>query len=481
MDNNTHYKKRTIFFLSCICVILILFSGSNEPITKIAINERYHTPGQALAPEPLIRLPFRGKPRGIKPYFPCAYSGMNKFTPLISLGNKKSISAPSNIDSPKPKHFRLTAVGDIMFHETQLWRGYSRKEKLFNFSHAFAYVKNYLSEGDLTIGNIETTLAGPMGALVYEKKTHYRGYQAFPTFNTPSILADNLKAAGFDVIQTSNNHLFDSGLTGVDKTLKELLRAGLIPSGTSLKAPVKPVEMEINGMSLSIISWCHGTNDLVVPKKNADRINTLYYGSPSRINLMLDEVRKADKKGTDWIIVTLHSGSEFKKEPDKRKQMDVINKLVSAGADIILGSHPHVLQPMEIRKRSTRNGRIEDVFIIYSLGNFLASQPWRDHWQWETDNSIILNLDLEKDSKGIKRIAGIEFIPIYTQWTKKEIRVIPVVSALSDKSKIYYLKSEEDNIRIPHALDYIPGQMMRYMTDYSLIQKGDRFIVVLPE
>jgi len=374
---------------------------------------------------------------------------------------------------------RLTAVGDIMFHHTQLYRGWNREDQRFDFSHSFAQVKKYLSEGDITLGNLETTMSGVNGALVFDKETHYLGYQAYPTFNSPAVIADNLKDAGFDVMLMANNHSMDSGINGIDSTLNEMHRTGLLTVGTAHKEPAAPLTLTIRNMNLKILNWAYGTNGIEIPKEDLSRINSLQNYNADRIETMIQQIKEANASGVDWVIMTIHFGPEYHTQPHERLQQNLVDRMIDAGADIIIGSHPHVLQPMEIRERINEDGSRDQIFVIYSMGNFLASQNWAPSRPWETDSSIILNLDLQMDYQGNKRLAAIEFIPIYTQWNSREIRVIPVEDAQSTDGHEKYGRNAMDRSRLPHIQEYVPRHMMSMMEEYHAELEGDRYRIEL--
>ncbi len=366
-----------------------------------------------------------------------------------------------------------------MFHHTQLHRGWDPENHDFDFEQSFTYVKDYLNKADITLANFETTLAGPMGALMYVPETHVRGYQAYPTFNSPDEVLENIKDAGFDILLTANNHCMDSGIEGLDRTLEQISEHELLAVGTSKTAPASPLYISMNQMDISLINWGYGTNGITIPTADENRVNSLLNYREDRINEMLEQISQADESGVDWVIVAIHFGPEYKTQPYKNLQEDLVNRMIEHGADIILGSHPHVLQPMEIRYRKTVDGE-EPVFIIYSLGNFLASQPWRSYRPYETDNSIILNLTLELDSQERKYLSNVEIIPIYTQWNSQEIRVVPVVYALSEPGQKILGHSNEDARRLPWINEYVPSHMLSRMPGYTRESHGDILTLVPP-
>ena len=289
---------------------------------------------------------------------------------------------------PKETFVNMSVVGDIMCHDTQYKDAYVRETGDYDFSKMFTDIEGHVKEADIAVGNLETTFAGK------ERK-----YSNYPTFNTPEHLAIDLAELGIDVLSTSNNHSMDRSYSGVVSTLDYLDKAGISHTGTfRTEEEKKYIIKEVNGVKFAFLAYTYGTNGIPAPQGKEFCINLI---DEEEIVKQLNEV-KAEKP--DVICVNMHWGIEYQTKQN-RVQEDLATFLFENGVDVILGSHPHVLQPMKDVKI---NGKRK--FIIYSLGNFMADQNMKN-----TRNSIILKLKFKKDLKTNETtIENVEYVPIYT-------------------------------------------------------------------
>ncbi len=267
----------------------------------------------------------------------------------------------------------FTAIGDIMCHNSQY--NDAKKNGKYDFSYVFEDIKSYIENADIAVGNLETTFAGSG-----------KGYSSYPQFNTPEILAQNLKDLGIDVLSTANNHSLDTGYQGIESTIDYLDQVGIEHIGTYKSAIAQNtiVYKEVNGLKIAFLAYTYGTNGIKIPA-----------GKEYSINLIDKELIKkhlefAKEGNPDVICVNMHWGVEYEKVQNE-EQKELAQFLFENGADIILGSHPHVLQPMEETTITLPNGEEENKFVIYSLGNFMSGQTKEN-----TRNSIILNFDIIK-------------------------------------------------------------------------------------
>lgn len=318
-------------------------------------------------------------------------------------------SSPSEPDGEaveEDKRVTLVAVGDVMMHIGQVWAGYDEKEKTFDYSGFFAKVRDIITEADIALANLETTLAGP--------EETFTGY---PRFNSPDEIADALKYAGFDIIFTSNNHSMDRGEKGVLRTLRVLRDKGLVPVGTneSEEDRQKLLVSEVNGVNLAFLAYTYGTNGIPLPKDKPFLVNLIDE------KVILEDI-KAARKSADAVIVYLHFGQEYSRKPSK-EQRNLAQKLILAGADLIIGSHPHVLQPGEWLEVETPSGRLNKKYIAYSLGNFISAQT-RPH----TDEGVILRVTLGMSAEdGSIYVIDVEEIPTWVHKYKERGKMRYVV------------------------------------------------------
>lgn len=320
--------------------------------------------------------------------------------------------------SPKPKRYtkeaELMAVGDIMMHGSQIQSGYNSQTNTYNYDRFFTAVQPILSEGDWVIGNLETTLAGAVAK-----------YTGYPLFNAPDPLADAIKNAGFNILTTANNHSLDRGEAGVLKTLETVRGRGLEPVGTdgSLAEANEILVVEKNDISMAILAYTYGTNGIPIPK-GKDYLVALIDEAK-----MKADIAQAEELGVDVITVALHFGSEYQRQPNQQQQQ-LVKKLVAAGADIILGSHPHVVQPYEIFELQEESGETRKAVAIYSMGNFISNQ--RENYK---DLGVIFQVKLKKNFPDeIVEITEVDAIPtwVHRYWGNKnyQFRVLPIEATL---------------------------------------------------
>ncbi len=321
---------------------------------------------------------------------------------------------------PKPeiKEAKLIAVGDIMMHSTQTRSGYDAKRQIYNFDSFFAPVKNILSKGDWVIGNLETPLAGEDAG----------GYTGYPLFNAPAQLADAAKKAGLNILTTANNHALDRGEKGVIRTIANLGDRKIAFTGTAVSAieASKPLISTKNNISLAILAYTYGTNGIPIPKGKD------YLVSLIDEKKILKDIAKARKQGVDIIAISLHFGDEYQRQPNPQ-QKQLVENLLKAGADIILGSHPHVVQPYKIFKFPGKNGKTRKAVAIYSMGNFISGQT-----QDYTDLGVIFQVTIRKKfPEKTAEITGIKALPTwvhrYTLNNQVKYRVLPLEQIVTQK------------------------------------------------
>ncbi|MEG4516669.1 MULTISPECIES: CapA family protein [unclassified Microcoleus] len=356
-------------------------------------------------------------------------AGCNIQTPQTNTQSTESRSlrggTPSPIATPVPpqpkseiKEAKLIAVGDIMMHSTQTRSGYDAKNKTYNFDTFFAPVKSILSTGDWVIGNLETPLAGQDAG----------GYTGYPLFNAPAQLADAAKKAGFNILTTANNHALDRGEKGVIRTIANLSDRKIASTGTATSAAEasRTLISTKNNISLALLAYTYGTNGIPIPKGKD------YLVSLIDEKKIVKDIAKARKQGADIIAISLHFGDEYQRQPNTQ-QKQLVENLLKAGADIILGSHPHVVQPYKIFNFPGKNGKTRKAVAIYSMGNFISGQNKK-----YTDLGVILQVNIRKKfPEKTTEITDVKTHPTwvhrYTQNNKTNYRVLPLETTVTQK------------------------------------------------
>lgn len=343
---------------------------------------------------------------------------------------------------PDPITIHMSATGDIMCHLTNVKNAYNSTSKDYDFSNVFENIKEYTLNADITVGNLETTFAGSS-----------RGYTGYPTFNTPEVLGKNLKDIGFDVICTANNHSMDKGYSGIESTLNFLDEYELDHMGTARSAEEQDTILvkDVNGIKIAFLAYTYGTNGITIPSEKEFSVNLIDK------ELIKKHISLAKEKEVDVICVSMHWGTEYRLTPHS-SQEDLADFLFENGVDIILGSHPHVLEPMEKRTITLEDGTTKDGFVIYSLGNFVSGQIYAN-----TKSTVILDIQITKSSEGKISIDSVNYTPVYlydkgaNSKSRTRYTLIDVEKAISDyengesssvsKSLYNTLKDELESIR----------------------------------
>ncbi|MCU0357292.1 MAG: CapA family protein [Cyclobacteriaceae bacterium] len=310
----------------------------------------------------------------------------------------------------------LLFLGDIMQHETQLVDAYNPRTGRYEYDHCFSLLKPYFNEADITIGNLELTLGGPP----------YKGY---PQFSAPDALAASLKEAGVDVLVTANNHSVDRRRKGLERTIRVLDSLGFQYTGTfkdsARRAESYPLILAKHGVRFALLNYTYGTNGISVTKPN---IVNLIDTAQIRV-----DINKARESKVDAIIVFFHWGDEYQLLPN-REQKRLAAFCFDLGATLVIGAHPHVLQPMEWDKEKNQ-------LVAYSLGNFVSGQRTRNR-----DGGGMLSVTLETVITDSARNTSISDASFRFQWVYKaaegtrRFRVLPVSTAEPQLSR--YVRDE---------------------------------------
>lgn len=303
-----------------------------------------------------------------------------------------SVESETVEEKVEPINFTMTAIGDTLCHNTQYWDAYNSSTKQYDFSYVYDDIKDYTSSADITIGSLETTFAG-----------EDRGYSNYPVFNSPDSLATALKDIGVDVISLAGNHALDYGYSGICRTIDVLDNVGISHLGTykSAEDQDKILIKDVKGVKIAFINYTYGTNGIPVPSDKPYCLNLIDK------DLVYKQIKQAKEQNVDMIVACMHWGTEYKTSAND-EQKELADFLFKSGVDIILGNHPHVLEPMEKKTITLDDGSTKDVFVVYALGNFTADQRAEI-----TRDSAILNLDITKDSDGKILINKVSYVPIY--------------------------------------------------------------------
>jgi len=332
----------------------------------------------------------------------------------------KKIKIISTVDSIAT--IKLSVVGDLMCHAPQYNSANIDSGDAFDFKDVFSQIDPLLRNADFTLGNLETVIS--------ENNSKLSGY---PNFNSPVEFVTSLKSVGFDILFTANNHSFDKGRKGLLSTISNIKKSGIHYVGTyNSNADKDSIRIfKRNGISFALLAYTYGSNEFP-PEKNSK------YGIKIiDKNRIKNDLTNAAELSPDLVIVYFHFGKEYQRKPSKY-QRNIVSFAIKNGADIILGSHPHVIQPIE--KFKSNSGRIDSGFVAYSLGNFISNQRWR-----YSDGGGILNISINKNiNTGFVFINKINFLPTWVFKGEIDNKVqYRILSKKTSTDTLGYLTSED--------------------------------------
>ena len=309
-----------------------------------------------------------------------------------------STPAPTETEPPEPVVATLAVCGDVMSHMPQTNDALTADGD-YDYGPCLQYIAPWLQQADYAVANLETVLGGGP-------------YHGFPLFNSPDGLAYSLKEAGIDLLSTANNHCMDQGYDGLCRTLDVLDEAGLSHVGTwrtQEEAEESTVVVaDVGGISVAFLSYTYSTNGLPVASDKDFSVSRFNLDYMTTVNTLDEEkvasdLEKAKALDPDLIAVMIHWGIEYRTSATAYQE-EVADFLFDHGADLVLGGHPHVMEPMETRELA--DGRTG--FLCYSLGNFMSAQ-----YDQYTDTTAVLMLELTKDAvTGETSVTGVSYVPL---------------------------------------------------------------------
>ena len=313
---------------------------------------------------------------------------------------------------PEPIVAHIMAGGDVMCHMPITNDAYIAETDSYDYSHMFTDVTEQVQQADYAIANLETPLAGG---------PNYSGY---PHFNAPDAFAYDIKEAGFDMVSTANNHSRDQKMDGLFRTLDVLDEVGLAHVGTyrtqeERDAQSGIVVADVNGISMAVLCYTYGLNGYKLDDDKlfaANLFNSDYYTTlvTPNYDLLNADMEAARALNTDLITVLIHWGLEYRDQPTDY-QREMATYFVEQGADIIIGNHPHVIEPYETITATGLDGTEREGFVIYSLGNLISNQ-YESNQQQDTARrtTAILDLEVTKDFEaGETKVTDICYTPYF--------------------------------------------------------------------
>jgi poly-gamma-glutamate synthesis protein (capsule biosynthesis protein) len=346
---------------------------------------------------------------------------------------------PASMPAPSGS-LTLVAAGDNLFHETivKAFKG----EESYNFDPVYEIVKPIIAGADLAFINQETVLG-----------RESFGYSGYPRFNTPRVLAKNLAGAGFDIINQANNHIMDKGEEGIRDTiaawdeLPGMIYLGIHRSREEREG--RKIVIEKNGIRTGFLAYSYGTNGLSLPRDKP------YLVSLTDRQTMAAEIG-ALRPLCDFLVVSMHWGEEYTLEP-VAGQIELAEFLAKQEVDLVIGHHPHTLQPQSSIPRP--GGK--EMLCFYSLGNFMSSQTRTD-----TLFGGLMYVKLSKQDRNIT-IADTGIIPVVTHYEQgfTGFRVYPLylyTGELIKKHRFYHEKTGLNIDYINSVLNKLNAKLIMY-------------------
>ena len=328
---------------------------------------------------------------------------------------KPSVSSVSNEIKFKETTATVISTGDIMVHSPQLNGAFVSSSGLYDFSAFFKEIAPFFKKADLSIGNLEVTFGGNEG----------REYTGYPMFNTPDSLADAIKDSGLNLLLTSNNHSYDTGLSGLKRTVQVLKQKGIEYTGTREfeDEPVYKIK-RINNINIGIINYTYETspanptagvkylNGSAISTEANNLINTFSYNN---IDAFYTDIKtnlnKMKDDGAEFLVVYIHWGNEYQTTPNTH-QKSIAQNLCNMGVDIIIGSHPHVIQPLEL---ITSEDSTHTTICLYSTGNAVSNQRQEVMTSCptgHTEDGMLFEFTLKKTKDGVI-LSNLDLIPTW--------------------------------------------------------------------
>ena len=341
----------------------------------------------------------------------------------------------------------VLSTGDVLMHSGVLASG-KQGDGSYNFDSIFRYISSYTQAADFAVANLETTLCGSDNGYAYAGN---------PKFNCPDAIVDSLKSAGFDLLLTANNHAADTSLVGFKRTLTTVRGKGLDTLGTYLSADEQKWTIEeVNGIKIGMVCYTYsdGFSQNGYPVLNFNEVGEngiLNYFTYDKLEAFYTQIQGylADMKaaGAETTVVYLHWGDEYKwqsTDAPNATQTAMAQRLCDMGVDVIIGGHPHVVQPVDLLQ-STTDPEHRTV-ILYSMGNAVSNQRKEEMPKSDptghTEDGVLFCVTFAKYSDGSVYIDSVELIPTWVNMNSnsgtKEYNIVPLEESLAPQWQTQY-------------------------------------------
>ena len=370
-------------------------------------------------------------------------------SPIISESDIPKATAPKDGDHTvivEVARADMLATGDLMLH-LPIIRS-AKSGKTYDFSSIFQYLNRYINQADYAVVNLETTLSGTDGL-------EYTGY---PKFNSPDAITTAVKDVGFDMMLTGNNHCYDYGTPGLKRTLQTIKDAGLAPLGTteSNDEPKFAVK-DVDGIKIGMICYTYGeigdkadrpsVNGLPTDSAAAGLINVFDY---SKLDTFYSDIKSQiasmEAMGAETVVLFIHWGEEYTTKSNE-KQAAIAQKMCDLGVDVIVGGHPHVVQPMELLSSTTDPDH--KTICLYSTGNFLSNQRATNIslTTGHSEDSLLFTFTFVKYSDGTVVVESVDLLPTWVlirgSGDNRKYQILPLDQTVADWKTTFDLSKSQ--------------------------------------
>lgn len=347
--------------------------------------------------------------------------------------DNSSIISSNDVSSVPTEPYKIAtasigSTGDLLIHSPIL-SGAKQSDGSYDFTGIFTTVKPYFEQFDLMVANLEVTLAGDG-----------RAYTGYPVFNCPDSIVDAAVSGGIDMLLTANNHTYDTGFDGLNRTM-EVLKAKSVPFlGTRQTEQDALYRIEdINGIKIGMVCYTYSTttsdgrkalNGNILKTEAGPLVNTFDYYKLDEFYAEAESIiTEMNDKGAEATIIYIHWGNEYIRTPNTY-QTAMAQKICDMGYDVIVGGHPHVIQPIETLV--SENGH--ETICLYSMGNTVSNQRKErmdsDNYSGHTEDGIIFGVTFDKYSDGKVVLSDVSVLPLWVDMTrvsgKNQYKIIPL-------------------------------------------------------
>ena len=416
-------KRNLLILIAVLCIVLLILlpvafmAGQDPAATEPSTPSTTQTP---TTQTPTTQVPTTIPPTTVPP----------------------TTAAPTEPPVVKTGTFTLSATGDMLIHSNVF--NAAKTGSGYDFSQVFRFFADYVSNADYAVGNLETTLSG--ADFVHDNGDV--GYSGYPQFNCPDEIISGMKNGGFDLVLTANNHTYDTRTVGLKRTLQVIIDQQLDYLGTQTGADEPDyLLVERNGITLGLMCYTYEDNsdpDIKAPNghtmsaADAPLINTFHYNHLSAFYAEVEQtMAEMESLGAEATVMFIHWGQEYHTEQNST-QSKMAQALCDLGIDVIIGGHPHVVQPVELL--TSKNDADHKTVCIYSLGNAVSNQ--RRHLMnlntGHTEDGMLFSVTFAEYSDGTVILESADLLPTWVYLGtspvtgKWEYNILPLDDSVSD-------------------------------------------------